>query len=84
MYAMVKNTNFSKNLLMRACKLFYRVYVDKAEGAYFVPSQNGTVGVRVRLYSTSWDYETPIIVYTNADLKKIVEEAERSIMAFMQ
>ena len=81
---MVKSTTFSKDLLMRACKLFYRVYVDKVEGAYFVPNQESTVGVRVRLYSTSWDYETPIIVYNNNDLQKVVKEYEMSIMPFFQ
>lgn len=66
--------NFDKtaiDILRREC---YKVYIDIETKTEYNGSLTGYTGDRIRIYTTSWDYEDPEIIRTNNDLKKYVKE----------
>lgn len=67
---------FDKKLLKEARQLFYCVYVDKlsADKTVYIGSTTATEGDRVRIYSTSWEYETDTICNNNEELKNYIDE----------
>ena len=67
---------FDKKLLQEARQLFYRVYVDKlsADKTAYKGSTTATEGDRVRIYPTSWEYETEMVFYNNEELKTYINE----------
>lgn len=74
---------FDKSLLEKARQLFYKVYVDNfsGDGVYYIGSETANQGIRVRIYYTEWEYADEIIVYTNEELGKIVND-ELSVRAW--
>ena len=67
---------FDKKLLNDARQLFYCVYVDKlsADKTTYAGSTTATEGDRVRIYPTSWDYETDTTFNNNEELKTYIDE----------
>ena len=67
---------FDKKLLQEARQMFYRVYVDKlnADKTAYEGSTTATEGDRVRIYPTSWEYESEITFNSNEELKTYIDE----------
>ena len=67
----MKQVKFNKDLLKEARKHNATVWVDKLspDGSCFMASSTRTIGVRVRIYESAWDYEEARVFYNNHDLE---------------
>lgn len=68
---------FDKKLIDKARKYFYKVYVDRETEKEFIGSETAYEGVRVRVYSTKWDYEEAEIFRDNGKLAEYIGQYER-------
>ena len=60
---------FNKHLVNIARDECSRVYVDLETPEKYISSLRGYIGDRLRIYVTGWNYEIPVIIKSNAELK---------------
>lgn len=59
------NTNFSKELIQKACFYFHNVFVEID---------------RIRVYITAWEYAEEYCLHSNSELKKFIDDWEAGLM----
>lgn len=69
---------FDKALLKELRDRYDTVYVDNlsADGVRYLGSKTATSGVRVRVYPTDWDYETPDILKSNDAIRYYLSDED--------
>ena len=65
---------FDDGLLLAARDMFYKVYVDIDRIDHYEGREDTTIGDRIRIYPTKWDYEEPEIIRSNEGLAEYIKE----------
>lgn len=71
-----KHKMFDYKLVDKARDMFALVFADSYDGGYFIGSQYGYYGVRLRIYPTNNAYCQAYYVYSNKELKQFIKEWE--------
>lgn len=74
---------FDKALLKEARKMFPKVFVDTLTETGYSGSEEETKGCRIRIYPTTFEYDTPLTFRSNEELELFLGLA-RSVCAYTE
>ena len=67
-------TKFNKRYVDAARREFHKVYIDRTTPDKVIGSETKYTGDRIRIYETSWYYEEPVIIKTNEEFMRWLEQ----------